>query len=285
MSSSIASSKSISDKDFERLSRFIRDACGIKITDVKRTMLEARLQKRLRVLQMESFTSYIDYLFSPSGLDNELTHMIDVVTTNKTDFFREPNHFQYLAERGLPELIKSDGCGSQRPLMVWSAGCSTGEEPYTIAMVLQEFSDNSRSRFNYIILATDISTRVLERAAMAIYSEETADAIPPAFRKKYLLRSRDRSNRLVRISPELRARIRFRRLNFMDGDFGFREGMDIIFCRNVLIYFDRKTQETLLGRFCDYLVTGGHVFVGHSETLFGMDLPLVQVVPTIYRKV
>ncbi|HDH11213.1 MAG TPA: chemotaxis protein CheR [Nitrospirae bacterium] len=275
----------LSEKDFKRLSKFIHSECGIKMPDSKKTMLESRLQKRLRRLRLTSFTEYCDYLFSPQGIENELVHMIDVVTTNKTDFFREPGHFDYLAQKALPELIALHGAGIRKNLMVWSAGCSTGEEPYTLAIVLSEFTERCPGfKFRYLILATDISTEVLEKAKHGIYEHERVDPLPPGMKKKYLLKGKNKSSGLVRIVPELRSKVRFRRLNFLEGDFGMREHMDIIFCRNVIIYFDRPTQEKLLIRFCRHLGPGGYIFMGHSETLHGMNLPLAQVAPTIYRK-
>lgn len=273
----------MSMNDFNRLSQFIHSECGIKMPSSKKTMLEARLQKRLRNLQLGSFTDYCDYLFSKEGIENELVRMIDLVTTNKTDFFREPAHYDFLVNKILPELIRTSGAGVSKRLSLWSAGCSTGEEPYTLSMVLSEYA-NQCDGFHFDILATDISTRVLEKARMGIYQDDRIDPIPDALRKRYLLRSKDRSKELVRIVPELRARVAFRRLNFMEEDFGMREQFDIIFCRNVIIYFDRPTQEKLLNRFYRYLVPGGFVFMGHSETLNGLDVPLTMVYPTIYRK-
>lgn len=273
----------MSAKDFDRLSQFIHSECGIKMPSSKKTMLEARLQKRLRNLQMRSFTDYCNYLFSKEGIENELVRMIDLVTTNKTDFFREPAHYDFLVNKILPELIRTSGAGVSKRLSLWSAGCSTGEEPYTLSMVLNEYASQCDG-FQFNILATDISTRVLEKARMGIYEDDRIDPIPDALRRRYLLRSKDRSKGLVRIVPELRSRVAFRRLNFMEEDFGMREQFDIIFCRNVIIYFDRPTQEKLLNRFYRYLVPGGFVFMGHSETLNGLDVPLTMVYPTIYRK-
>ena len=266
----------LSGKDFSRLREFIYTQCGINITDVKRTMLEARLQKRLKMLGLPSFSTYCDYLFSREGMEEELIQMIDVVTTNKTDFFREPAHFEYLSQKAVPELLRKDG--QRRVVSVWSAGCSSGEEPYTLAMVLKEFG------CKFLILATDISTRVLEKAKLAIYEEEKVLPVPQELKRKYLLKSKDPHKKVYRIITELRESIRFRRLNFMDGDFGFREPMDIIFCRNVIIYFDKPTQEKLLNHFCDYLSPDGYIFMGHSETLYGMDVPLTQVASTVYRR-
>jgi chemotaxis protein methyltransferase CheR len=273
----------MSEGDFNRLSQFIYKVCGIKITSVKKVMVESRLSKRLRELNMQKFSDYCDYLFSDRGMEEELVHMIDIVTTNKTDFFREPGHFDYLINKAIPELMRQHEAGIRRKLRVWSAGCSTGEEPYTLAMTLKEYSENCRG-FDFEILATDISTRVLQTASMAIYEEEKVMPVPPQMKRKYLLRGKGGRQGRVRITPELRETIRFRRLNFMDADFGIKERMDVIFCRNVIIYFDRVTQERLLRRFCDYLVPGGYVFMGHSETLNGMDVPLISVAPTTYRK-
>ncbi|MEW6520253.1 MAG: protein-glutamate O-methyltransferase [Thermodesulfobacteriota bacterium] len=270
----------MSGREFASLSRFIYEQCGIRMPEAKKTMLEGRLQKRLRVLGMKSFTEYIDYLFDPAVNSQELVLMIDHVTTNKTDFFREPDHFDYLRERVLPAWWEKYG---MRRLMVWSAGCSSGQEPYTLAMVLQEFAA-SRPGFDFQILATDISTRVLEKARKAVYQEELLAPVPSLFKTKYLLRSKDRQSGLVRIVPQLRAKVRFRRLNFLDSDFGLREPLDIIFCRNVIIYFDRSTQVRLLQRFYEHMRPGGHIFMGHSETLNGLEVPLVSVASTVYRK-
>ncbi len=274
----------LSDRDFHRLSGFIQRECGIRMPESKKILLESRLQKRLRSLGLSSFSAYCDYLFSPEGLENEVVHMIDVVTTNKTDFYREPRHFEYLVQKALPELITRYGSGINRNLTAWSAGCSTGEEPYTLAMVLSEFARKSPGlNFRYLILATDISTRALEKAKKGIYEEERVAPVPLEMKKKYLLRGRNKHRGLVRIVPELRAVVKFRRLNFLE-DFRMREYMDIIFCRNVIIYFERDTQEMLLNKFCQRLRTGGYLFIGHSETLNGLDLPLVQIEPTVYRK-
>lgn len=251
----------------------------------KKVMLEARLQKRLRYLGMSTCSEYCNYLFSPEGVENELMQMIDVVTTNKTDFFREPSHFEFLVKIVLPEIIVKPGAGTGKKLMIWSAGCSTGEEPYTLAMVVSEFAQiHPGFDFDCSILATDISTKVLQKAVEAIYDAERVLPVPETLKKKYLLRSKDKSNGLVRIVPELRRMVRFRRLNFIEEDFGFREKMHVIFCRNVIIYFDKPTQERLINKFTRHLIPGGYVFMGHSETLHGMDVPLVQVIPTIYRK-
>lgn len=273
----------ISEKDFSRFSQLIYEVCGIKMPSHKRSMLESRLRKRLRFLGLSSYEDYRDYLFSQDGMVEELTSMIDVVTTNKTDFFREPRHFDFLIEKVLPSLIPSSGAGIERPLRLWSAGCSTGEEPYTLAMFLEEFRWNNK-RLSYEIMGTDISTQVLERAVQGIYHRDKIEPVPDSFRKKYLLKSRDKQSPHVRIIPEIRANTRFQRLNFMEDKFDVPNLQDIIFCRNVIIYFDRKTQEQFLSRLCRCLLPGGYLFMGHSETLSGMPLPLRQLAPAVYIK-
>ncbi|MDY7002231.1 MAG: protein-glutamate O-methyltransferase [Thermodesulfobacteriota bacterium] len=271
--------RSMRDKDFKRFSEFVYNECGIKLTAAKKTMVQARLQKRLRALGLGGYETYIEYLFSPQGIDKELHHLIDVVTTNTTEFFREPRHFDFLVNQVLPEWTSSRGSGA---MSVWSAGCSSGEEPYTLAMVLSDFAGKSGG-FRFKILATDISNQVLQKAVRGIYPADRARSIPHAFKKDYLLRSKERGSNLVRMAPDIRRLVRFRRLNFME-NFGLQEKMDIIFCRNVIIYFDNPTQKIVLNRFCDHLSQGGYLFIGHSESLAGMALPLTQVAPTIYCK-
>lgn len=270
--------ESMSDKEFHALAEFIHTECGIKLPPAKKTMLEARLQKRLRILGLDSYKAYSEHLFSPGGAESELIHLIDAVTTNTTDFFREPRHFEYLDDTVLPEW-RARRSGPE--FRVWSAGCSTGMEPYTLSIVLSEFAARVPD-FRFSILATDISTQVLEKAMRGIYAEDQVRAVPESLKRKYFLRSKDRSRGLVRMAPELRRAVAFRHLNFME-KFAVREKMDVIFCRNVIIYFDKPTQENLLRRLASCLAPGGHLFIGHSESLAGMSLPLRQVAPTIYR--
>lgn len=273
----------LSKRDFQQLSSFIYTNLGIKMPEGKSTMLTGRLTKRLRALDLSSFSEYCNFLFSPEGQEEEMVHLINVITTNKTDFFREPSHFDYLTQAALPTLQNKHNFTGRNGLNVWSAGCSTGEEPYTLAMVLSEVQA-SQPGFKFDILATDISTRVLEIARRAVYPMGLIEPVTHQFRKKYLLKGVNKKNPQVRIVPELRARVRFGRLNFMDEDFGLPEKVDIIFCRNVIIYFDKQTQEKLMVKFCRFLNQGGYLFLGHSESLHGYNTPLTQVAPTIYRK-
>jgi chemotaxis protein methyltransferase CheR len=272
----------LSDKTFSRFSSLIYDEVGIKLPSAKKIMLEARLNKRLKACGFGNFDDYADFVFSAEGREKELVSLIDVVTTNKTDFFREPVHFEYLVKVAIPSLIDSHETSFKSPFKIWSAGCSTGEEPYTMSMVLSEFAA-TRPGFQASILATDISTSVLAKAKNAIYSEDSVDTIPLNLKKKYLLKSKDRNKPTVRIAPQQRSMITFRRLNFME-EFGMPEHMDVIFCRNVIIYFDKPTQERLLNRFYRQLVTGGYLFLGHSETISGLNVPLRPVASTVYRK-
>jgi chemotaxis protein methyltransferase CheR len=277
-------SQGISAKDFDRFSRLIYSECGIKMPPHKKSMLEARMRKRLRALDFSSYEQYSEFFFKLADHAQELVHLIDEVTTNKTDFFREPAHFDFLTRFALPQLIDSHGAGIDRPLRLWSAGCSSGEEPYTLAMVLSEFAEQCPG-FRFEILATDISTKVLDKASLAIYRSERVEPVSLQMQKKYLLRSKNPEQKQVRIVPELRQKVTFRRLNFMGDDFGIDQSMDVIFCRNVIIYFDRPTQQRLLQRFCQVQHSGQFLFMGHSETLSGMDLPLKQMAPAVYRRI
>jgi chemotaxis protein methyltransferase CheR len=280
---SVYAPATMKDKVFQSFSAFIYDKVGIQMPPAKKTMLEARLQKRLKELGLCSFEEYGEFVFSREGQNSELVHMIDVVTTNKTDFFREPGHFSFLTAKALPAVAKLREVTRLHPLRLWSAGCSSGEEPYTLSMVLSEYMAEHRD-FDYALLASDISTRILETARNGVYPEDRAGDIAPNLKKKYLLRSKDRSRGLVRICPELRARITFRRINFMDADFGISEKMDIIFCRNVVIYFDKATQQTLMQKFHRQLRPGGFLFLGHSETLNGLDVDFKMVGSTVYQR-
>ena len=273
--------ESLSSVNFDRLRSLIYAQSGITLNSEKKTMLEIRLKRRLRSLQFSSYAEYCNYVFSPNTGDRELIHLIDAVTTNKTDFFREPDHFEYLSSKALPELDAQNG--TTRKSLIWSAGCSTGEEPYTLAMVLSEYALD-RPGFRFSVLATDICTEVLAKASMGVFKDEVVAPVPLNLRKKYLMRSRDPGSKVVRVVPELRAKIEFRRVNFMDADHGLSESPEIIFCRNVIIYFDRPTQIRILQKLTRQLAPGGFFFAGHSESLQNMDLPLIPVGTAVYRK-
>ncbi len=270
----------LSLKDFNRLSEFIYTNYGIKMPEAKHIMLQSRLQKRLRALQIPNFEQYVNYVFSKTGYE-EIVHMMDVVSTNKTDFFREAQHFDYMTNVLLPEIYNLN---RQRFIKVWSAGCSSGEEPYTLAIVLSDFAQNHLG-FDYSILGTDLSTIVLEKAANAIYPEDRVNIISLEQKKKYLLKSKERQHPTVRITPQLRQKVSFMRLNFMDNSYPINDLYDIVFCRNVLIYFDRITQERVINKLCNHLKKGGIFFLGHSESITGLEVPLKQIKPTIFTKI
>ena len=277
-------SQNLKKSEFNRLSLFIESEYGIKMPIAKKTMLESRLQKRLRQLQMKNYGEYCEYLFSPEGRKAETPYFVDKVTTNKTDFFREPEHFTRLTQAILPDLL-SRMDRRQAHLRLWSAGCSSGEEAYTLAMVLMNYAENNpETPFTFSILATDISEEVMLKGRLAVYDSTRVEPVPMALRRKYLLKSKDRRKSLVRLVPEIRRLVEFQRLNLMDRDFGLKQDIHIAFCRNVIIYFNKATQESILSRIIRYLVPGGYLFQGHSESIHGMDLPVQGIYPTIFQK-
>lgn len=276
----VAVSTSLSDAGFDRFARFITGELGIQMPRTKLTMLQSRLLRRARDLRLGSIEEYGNHFFAAPS-ETERQYFINLVTTNKTDFFREPEHFEYLRNTVLPTLLKNrDPQFAQ--LNLWSAASSSGQEAYTLAMVLSEYSETV-SRVGFSILGTDISTQVLGQAQQAIYEEDQARPIPPELRKKYIMRSKDPADRHIRIVPTLRARTSFRKLNFMDANYAFRETFDIVFCRNVLIYFDRQTQEAVIQKICRHIKPGGYLFVGHAESLNAMQLPVRQVDNAVFQ--
>jgi len=270
-------------REFRMLGEFIERDYGIKMPDSKRVMLQSRLQKRLRDLDLRSFSEYCRYAFKSENSEHELTTLVDLATTNKTDFFREPHHFEFMREQALPQMREIYGSGHLRPFRLWSAGCSTGEEPYTLAIIMAEQQEKTEG-FKYDIHATDLSTEALYTAQNAIYEEEKVEPIALNLKKKYLLKSRVGSDKLIRIVQALRNMVSFRQVNLMDSDYGLKHKMDVIFCRNVIIYFDRKTQEGLIQRLIDNLLPGGYLFLGHSETINWLNVRLDTVAHTVYRK-
>jgi chemotaxis protein methyltransferase CheR len=275
----------ISALEFRKLSDLIHSTLGVAIGPAKRVMVETRLGKRARALGFTSVSEYCRYVNSTEGQKTEWPSLVDSITTHKTDFFREPGHFTFLAERAAPELLRSSSIGVRKPLVAWSSACSTGEEPYTLALVLNEFAQsNLKGGYRYRVYGSDVSRGVLDTARRGVYRESAIGAIPATMRQRYLLRSRDRSSGLVRIAPEIRSQVEFRQINLMDTCYGFPEPLDVVFCRNVMIYFDRVTQQKVLTNMISAMRKGGYLFMGHSESLNGLDLPLNQVAPTVYRR-
>ncbi|PYE24424.1 chemotaxis protein methyltransferase CheR [Rhizobium sp. PP-F2F-G20b] len=269
----------LSARNFKRLGAYIYDYSGIKMPQSKATMLEGRLRRRLRATGIETLDGYCDFLFDGHGIEREAIHLIDAVTTNKTDFFREPNHFDFLRQTILPGL-KERGV---RRVRTWSAACSTGAEPYTMAMVLEDYRQTCNGP-DYSILATDLSTQVLEVATKGIYTQEMVRPVPADLRRRFVMSARDPARGEVRIVPQLRSRVGCMRLNFMDDVYRVGDPMHVIFCRNVLIYFDKKTQMHVLNRLVDCLLPGGHLLIGHSESITGMNLPVRQLANTVFVK-
>lgn len=271
-------SDQLSSRNFNRLAELIHGYSGIKMPANKRTMLEGRLRRRMRATRIGSLNDYCRYLFEEDGLQDEIVHLIDAVTTNKTEFFREPAHFAFLKAKALPAL-SAEG---RRTIKAWSAACSSGAEPYSLAMVLEEHLKSQRGH-DYSILCTDLCTEVLVQAKAGIYPEAMVAPVDMELRRRYLLRARDGGPE-VRIAPEIRAKLAFGRLNLMDSHYAVDGDMDLVFCRNILIYFDKPTQAKVLGRLCGHLRPGGYLFLGHSESIVGIDLPVTQIANTVFQR-
>lgn len=269
----------ISTRDFAALADYIFDYAGIRMPMSKKTMLEGRLRRRQRALGLDTLEAYCRHVFTDGNLAQEGTHLINAVTTNKTDFFREPNHFDFLRDIALPQF-EADYL---RTFRAWSVACSTGPEPYSIAMLLDEFTSPRRG-FTYSILATDLDTEVLEIARLGIYPADLAEPVPAPLRRKYLMESRDPARQEVRVVPALRRATAFARLNLMDECYPVGDPMHLIFCRNVLIYFDKPTQHGVVTKLVQKLAPGGYLFLGHSESITGLDLPLIQVANTVFQR-
>lgn len=268
----------LTDKELNGFIDLVHDICGIRLTQAKRHMVSARLHKRLRKLGFTSYGQYFKYLRSEEGQESEMQELINAITTNKTEFFRENQHFEILARYVLPEIHNR----IMKPIKIWSAGCSSGEEPYTIAMVASEYFGGSCSSFD--ITATDISERVLDEAKDAIYNKDDIKLIPHNLLVKYMLQGSGTKRGLYKVAPELRHAVHFRSLNFMDGYYDVGGPFDIIFCRNVLIYFDRPTVAAIISKFYNLLTPGGYFFIGHSETLNGIETKFEKSHPMVFKK-
>jgi chemotaxis protein methyltransferase CheR len=273
----------LSALDYGRLARLIEGEAGIKLPPAKRIMVEGRLRKRVRATGHADFAAYCRFLFNEGGLDSEITHLINAVTTNKTDFFRESEHFDFLVSDMVPALLKLRR--DNNPLLkVWSAASSTGAEVYTLAMVLSDLAAQ-RHDFRFLVLGTDIDTNVLAQGQRAVYPAEIIAPVPPEMQSRYLMHARaPGTRREVRIVPELRRLVRFAHLNLMDKTYRFDRDVDIIFLRNVLIYFEKADQEAVVARLVGHLRPGGYLVLGHSESMIGTTLPVRQVAPAVFQK-
>jgi chemotaxis protein methyltransferase CheR len=263
----------LTERQFRHVRERLYALAGINLLPGKEGLVRARLGKRLRALGLATFEEYLDRVEGDAS-GRELRAFIDALTTNKTSFFREPQHFDFLAARVLP------ACAEAGRARIWSAGCSSGEEAYTIAMVMRETIPDVE-RMDARVLATDISERVLARAREGVYEHELMRDVPVPLARKYFACVRQEAPRAYRAGDALRALVRFARLNLMEA-WPMRGPFDAIFCRNVMIYFDRPTQERLVGRFWELLAPGGHLFVGHSESLTALDHRFRYVQPAVY---
>ncbi len=271
-------------QQFSRLADLVQAEAGICIAPAKKAMLESRLRKRVKKLELHTLGRYYEYFFRPENYDVELPHLIDVVTTNKTDFFREREHYEALQRELVPALLKLRRAEQAPLIKIWSAASSTGAEAYSAAMLLMSLQEQGRlSRF--FVLGTDISSEVLEVASAAIYPVEMMAPVPPEFRKRYVLVGRKHGSNVVRIAPEVRRYVAFQRLNLMDDRYSIDRDVDVIFLRNVLIYFDPPTQLKVTLQLSQHLRRGGYLILGHSEAAVGRSLDLRLVSSGIYQRI
>jgi len=266
-------------EEYELFRDLVYRASGISLGQQKMQLVRARLGKRMRSGGFTSYRAYYDFVRDDRS-GQELTQLIDAISTNTTHLFREHQHFTFL--RG---VVQSGWSGRPQPgpRRIWSAGCSSGEEPYSIAMVMDDLQ-HRHPGMQYKILATDISTRMLERARTGVYAAQALANVPAEFKRRYFTRIRDDAQGRLHVVPALRQRIRFALFNLMVAPFPFRNGFDVIFCRNVMIYFDRPTQQALVARFAAVLNPGGYLLIGHSESLNSIAHTLSYMMPTVYRK-
>jgi len=273
-------SSELRDIDYERISRLVHEQCGINLHDGKKELVKARLGKRLREGNFKSFAEYYRYVTTAEGTE-ELISMIDSLSTNLTYFFREENHFHTLRQILQQKPLHMDNHNGTAKLKIWSAGCSTGEEPYSLAMIACECMGGSVA--NVRIMATDISTRVLHVAEKGIFHKERLQNVSPVILKKYFQVGYGKREGCFRIKKDIRNMVSFARFNLMDAPpSSYR--FEIIFCRNVMIYFDKATQAALIDRFYHCLNQGGYLFIGHSESLTGLRHNYKYIAPSIYRK-
>jgi len=268
-------STDLTEAQFNAISSLVKSLAGINLTDAKKELVRARLTKRLRKLGLATFDDYVEYLQNDTT-GAELVAMLDVLSTNTTYFFREAKHFEWLRQEVLPRLA------ARRRVRIWSAGCSSGEEPYSIAIVLLEAIPDLAD-WDAAILATDLSTEVLARARQGIYPASRLREVPPMLLGRHFTLLATKPERTYRVNDPVRRLVHFARLNLM-GQWPMKGPFDVIFCRNVMIYFDRPTRQDLIARFHSILAPGGTLFIGHSESLTGINHSFRYVLPTVYRK-
>jgi len=270
----------LSDALFNKFRSLIYEKTGINLSPEKKELLQARLGKRLRACSIASFKEYYK-LVASNQEGPEFTHFVNSVSTNFTSFFREQAHFSFLEEIILPQFEEINS-GNRNPIKVWSAACSSGEEPYTLAMVLEEYFLRNPGR-GYRITATDISTKVLEQAKKGIYTADRLEKVPDSYLRKYFQKGVGRSAGYLRIKKEFFPNIQFLHFNLME-QFPWKSEIDVIFCRNVMIYFDRLTQQQMVNKFYDCLVPGGYLMIGHSESISSFRHSFRQKAATVFSK-
>lgn len=270
----------LTDKEFEAIHSLVYERFGINLTDQKRNLIVGRLQKVLKSHGMTSFSDYLEYV-SKDSTGEALSELIDRISTNHTFFFREPEHFRFMKEVALPAIRSRLDSQHSRDIRIWSAGCSSGEEPYTIAIALRDFFGREYSQWKAGVMATDISSHVLRHAERGIYPVERLAKTTPDICAKYFQRHGEEQ---VAVNADIRADVTFRRLNFMSPSFPFKKQFHIIFCRNVMIYFDTPTRLELVRKFHAALEPGGYLFIGHSESLGRDDTFFSYVQPAVYQK-
>jgi chemotaxis protein methyltransferase CheR len=268
----------LTDADYEFLRRLVYEHSRINLGEAKRVLVSGRVAKRLRALKLGTYHEYCQRLRTAAGAD-ELGNLVDVISTNHTHFFREEQHFNWLQSVLLPQWRLRHR--KDETFRAWSAASSSGEEPYTLAIVLAEFFGADG---RWTVDATDISTRVLDRAEQAVYDSEKVRPVDPELLRRYFQRGVGRFAGQFRVKEELRRRVSFQHLNLLQPDYPFAQRFDLVLCRNVMIYFDRPTQETLIGKLSEQLETGGHLLVGHSESLGSIRHSLRQLQPAVYLK-
>ena len=281
MDSSTFSEVKLNEDDFAKVSRIVYDHCGINLHDGKKELVRARLAKRLRKGNFKCFADYLDYVLNDnSGVEFSL--LIDALSTNLTSFYRESQHFDFLKGELLPALMKRKQAKNCLKIRGWSAGCSSGEEPYSLAITLLDALEGIVN-WDVKILASDISTTILEKAKGGLYEAKRVEPVPGNLKHKYFNMSHQYGDKYYQVNDKLRSAVIFRYVNLME-DWPIGGPIDFIFCRNVMIYFDKPTQQRLVGRFYDLLDQGGMLFTGHSESLTGIDHKFKYVRPTIYAK-
>lgn len=273
----------LKDKEYQALVKRIYEVCGISLGDNKQELVKTRLSKRVRALGYKSYKEYVQHLEEEED-DQELMLMIDAISTNFTSFYREKQHFDFLMNKALPEIVKRKQAAGEKRLRAWCAAASSGEEPYTLALTLLKFFENQPG-WDAKLLATDISTKVLSEAVRGVYSLDKVKTVEPELLRKYFHQDNRGKEPAFRVSDEVRDLVVFRRLNLMDDQFPFRGPFDFISCRNVMIYFDLSTQERVVEKLLSYLAPGGYLLIGHSENLSPIFRGKVEVLaPATFRK-